>query len=82
LEDNVPGMRFLRTFLIVLSALSLGLSGTACGSDGADDPEASTTTGVTPDDVQEPGDGEGGSEDEEVPADPTTPPTNPGGVNY
>lgn len=75
-------MRFLRTFLIVLSALSLGLSASACGSDGSDDPEASTTTGVTPDDVQEPGADEGGGEGEEVPADPTTPATNPGGVNY
>lgn len=75
----MPGMLLLRTFLVLLSVVTVGLGTSACATDGdgANDSDATTTTGVTPDDVQEPGD-----EGEDVPADPTTPATNPGGVNY
>ena len=70
-------MLLLRTFLVLLSIVSVGLGTSACGSDGSNDSDATTTTGVTPDNVEEPG-----NQDQDVPADPTTPATNPGGVNY
>ncbi|HUR48495.1 MAG TPA: hypothetical protein VMY88_03050 [Acidimicrobiales bacterium] len=60
-------MRLLRTFLILLSAGTVGVATSACAGEVSDSPEASTTTGVSPGEVEDPG--EGGN----VPGDPNTP---------
>lgn len=47
-------MRLFRTLLILLSVGTFALGTAACGG-GSDNPEASTTTGVGPQEVEEPG---------------------------
>ena len=72
-------MRIFRTFLVLLSAAALTMGGSACGGDGSDEPEASTTTGVFPQEVPESDEGEPGG-DQNVPGDGEAPASNPGGT--
>lgn len=60
-------MRFLRTFAALLSVATLGLGASACGADEPGDSDATTTTGVTPGEVEDPGEGDN------LPGDPNTP---------
>lgn len=57
-------MRSLRTFLILLSAGTFAIGTSACAGEVSDSPEASTTTGVAPSEV------EGSGEGENVPGNP------------
>jgi hypothetical protein len=66
-------MPLLRTFAFLLSVMTLAIGTSACGGDN--DGPATTTTGVGPQEVEEPG------ERENVPGDPDAPATNPGGAN-
>lgn len=60
-------MRFSRTFLAVLLTATFAAGSSACGGDGSEEPDATTTTGVVPGEVEDPGEGDN------TPGAPNTP---------
>lgn len=60
-------MRYLRTFLVLLMTLALGAGVSACGGEGSTDDQPTTTSAVTPQEVEDPGEGDN------VPSDPNPP---------
>lgn len=60
-------MRSPRTFLAFLLMLTLGAGFSACGGEGSTNDQPTTTSGVGPQEVEDPGEGDN------VPGDPNTP---------
>ena len=60
-------MRFRRTFLVLLMTLGFGAGISACGGEGSTEDQPTTPSEVTPQDVEDPGEGNN------TPGDPNTP---------